>query len=165
MSGSEKIYVQSPYEHGVDVPMRRVNLTNGESVTLYDTSGPYTDPEATIDVTRGLEPSARAEWIADRGDTESYEGRAIRPEDNGYRGQATSGAAFYEGLQRRPIRARHGANVTQLHYARRGIITPEMEYVAVRENMRREELKQRYAHEDAHQRLKGRSSALIYLRR
>ena len=104
LSGSEKIYVQSPYEHGVEVPMRRVNLTNGESVTLYDTSGPYTDPEATIDVTRGLEPSARVQWIADRGDTESYEGRAIRPEDNGYRGQATSGAAFYEGLQRRPIR-------------------------------------------------------------
>jgi phosphomethylpyrimidine synthase len=157
LTGSSKIYVESTYEHGVKVPMRKVSLTNGESVTLYDTSGPYTDPDAAIDVTKGLEPGARQQWVADRGDTELYEGRSVRPEDNGYRGNAAGGAAFYEGLQRQPIRARDGANVTQLHYARQGIVTPEMEYVAVRENMRREELKARYARPGRDQRLKGES--------
>ena len=157
LTGSSKVYVESPYEHGVRVPMRRVGLTNGESVTLYDTSGPYTDPDATIDVTQGLPVGARKEWIEARQDTERYEGRAVRPEDNGYRGSSSEGAAFYEGLQRQPVRAKKGANVTQLHYARQGIITPEMEYVAVRENMRRDELKARYAHEARDQRLKGES--------
>ena len=137
--------------------MRRAGLTNGESVTLYDTSGPYTDPDATIDVTQGLPVGARKEWIEARQDTELYEGRAVRPEDNGYRGSGSEGAAFYEGLQRQPVRAKKGANVTQLHYARQGIITPEMEYVAVRENMRRDELKARYAHTARDQRLKGES--------
>ena len=157
LTGSSKVYVESPYDHGVRVPMRRVGLTNGESVTLYDTSGPYTDPDATIDVTQGLPVGARKEWIEARQDTELYEGRAVRPEDNGYRGSGSEGAAFYEGLQRQPVRAKEGANVTQLHYARQGIITPEMEYVAVRENMRRDELKARYAHEARDQRLKGES--------
>ena len=157
LTGSSKVYVESPYDHGVRVPMRRVGLTNGESVTLYDTSGPYTDPDATIDVTQGLPVGARKEWIEARQDTERYEGRAVRPEDNGYRGSSSEGAAFYEGLQRQPVRAKKGANVTQLHYARQGIITPEMEYVAVRENMRRDELKARYAHEARDQRLKGES--------
>ena len=84
--------------------MRRVGLTNGESVTLYDTSGPYTDPDATIDVTQGLPVGARKEWIEARQDTERYEGRAVRPEDNGYRGSSSEGAAFGEGLQRQPVR-------------------------------------------------------------
>ena len=135
LSGSRKVYHVSEYEHGVRVPMRQVQLTNGEHVTLYDTSGPYTDPDAEVDVTQGLPEGARAGWITERGDVERYEGRMPKPEDNGYRGQTASKAAYYEGLQRTPLRAKEGANVTQLHYARQGIITPEMEYIAIRENM------------------------------
>ena len=131
------------------VPVRDVALTNGEVVSLYDTSGPYTDPTADIDVRRGL-PDVRGAWIAERGDTESYEGRAHRALDDGARqdGDAQTrqererierlrGDAA--ALQRTPRRAKAGANVTQMHYARRGIVTPEMEYVAIRENMRRRE--------------------------
>jgi phosphomethylpyrimidine synthase len=138
--------------------MRRVDLTNGESVTLYDTSGPYTDPKAEIDVTKGLAAGDRAAWIAARGDTETYDGREMRPEDNGLRGNAATGeVAYYEGLQRQPRRAKKGSNVSQMYYARKGIITPEMEYIAVRENMRREELKARYADAERDERLKGES--------
>ncbi|QEA13051.1 phosphomethylpyrimidine synthase ThiC [Comamonas flocculans] len=123
------------------VPVRDIRLTNGETVSVYDTSGPYTDPAVTIDVRRGL-PSVRGAWIAERGDTESYAGRAPEAIDDG-RKDETAGqlAALREqaaGLQRQPRRARSGANVTQMHYARRGIVTPEMEYVALRENGKRE---------------------------
>ena len=126
------------------VPVRDVLLTNGECVSLYDTSGPYTDPSVDIDVRRGL-PGVRAAWIAERGDTESYEGRIHKAIDDGAThadrdaqriAELRAGAA---SLQRTPRRAKAGANVTQMHYARRGIVTPEMEFVAIRENMRRRE--------------------------
>jgi len=126
------------------VPVRDVSLTSGETVSLYDTSGPYTDPAAAIDVRRGLLPDVRAAWIAERGDTESYAGRLARILDDGgtheARDQARIDALRAEavGPQRTPRRAKSGANVTQMHYARRGIVTPEMEYVALRENGRRE---------------------------
>ena len=125
------------------VPLREVSLTNGETVTLYDTSGPYTDPTVAIDVRGGL-PGLRSAWIAERGDTEPYAGRAPQALDDGARHaeRVADGLAALRAeaaaLQRRPLRARSGANVTQMHYARRGIVTPEMEFVALRENGRRE---------------------------
>jgi phosphomethylpyrimidine synthase len=121
---SRKVRVQGG-QPGVSVPMREISLTNGEKITVYDTSGPYTDPTALIDPRRGLE-TVRSRWIAARGDTEPYAGRAAGP-----RGGA-------HGLARTPRRALPGGNVTQLHYARRGIVTPEMEFVALRENGRHE---------------------------
>ncbi|WPB57992.1 phosphomethylpyrimidine synthase ThiC [Xylophilus sp. GOD-11R] len=127
----------------LQVPVRDVALTNGEVVSLYDTSGAYSDPMADIDVRRGL-PDVRGAWIAERGDTESYAGRIARMLDDGGSHEARDGAAIARlraeaaGLQRTPRRARGGGNVTQMHYARRGIVTPEMEYVALRENGRAE---------------------------
>ncbi|KRV47247.1 phosphomethylpyrimidine synthase [Wenjunlia vitaminophila] len=123
------------------VPVRRVHLTNGQDVTLYDTSGPYTDPSVTTDVRRGL-PPLRAPWIAERGDTEEYPGRPVRPEDDGPRhtvpragspGGPDQDTAF-PGPPRRPRRGRDGA-VSQLAYARRGLITAEMEFAALREGV------------------------------
>jgi phosphomethylpyrimidine synthase len=131
----------------IRVPVRDVALTNGEVVSLYDTSGPYSDPAAVIDVRRGL-PNVRSGWIADRADTESYEGRLARILDDGGsheerdRGRIEQLRSEAAALQRTPRRAKSGANVSQMHYARKGIITPEMEYVALRENGRQEWLQQ-----------------------
>ncbi len=125
------------------VPVREVRLTNGETVALYDTSGPYSDPTVSIDVKRGL-PDLRAAWTADRGDTESYDGRAARALDDGAKNEQGGAERIAKlraeaaALQRRPRRAKSGRAVTQMHYARRGIVTPEMEFVALRENGRRE---------------------------
>ena len=123
------------------VPVRDIALTNGEVVSVYDTSGPYTDPAATIDVKKGLQ-SVRAAWIAERGDTEQYEGRKPVALDDGRQSEDAARLAQLRqeaaALQRQPRRAKAGANVTQMHYAKKGIITPEMEYVALRENGRRE---------------------------
>ncbi|GAA2739794.1 MULTISPECIES: phosphomethylpyrimidine synthase ThiC [Kitasatospora] len=122
------------------VPYREVRLTNGKSVPLYDTSGPYTDPAYEADVRRGL-PALRDAWIRQRGDVEEYEGREARPEDDGIKHTAPRGGnlrnldAVFPGRPRRPLRGRDGASVTQLGYARRGIITPEMEFVALREGL------------------------------
>lgn len=124
----------------ISVPVRRVHLTNGQDVTLYDTSGPYTDPNITTDVRRGL-PPLRESWIIARGDTEEYPGRPVRPEDDGLRHTSPRGGlrnldAVFPGRPRLPRRGRGGGGaVTQLAYARRGEITPEMEYVAIRENV------------------------------
>ncbi|GAT69322.1 phosphomethylpyrimidine synthase [Planomonospora sphaerica] len=121
------------------VPMREVRLTNGESVTLYDTSGPYTDPAVTVDITRGL-PRLREEWITGRGDVVRYGGRPVEPGDDGYRDPESRSRdlrsldAVFTGGGHRPLRAA-GAPVTQLAYARRGVITEEMRFVAVREGV------------------------------
>jgi phosphomethylpyrimidine synthase len=115
------------------VPMREVRLSTGESVVLYDTSGPYTDPDVVTDVRRGLDP-LRARWIAERGDVEAYDGRAVLPTDDGLK--STDGRNLdevFDQAGRRPLRAKDGTAVTQLAYARRGEVTPEMEYVAIRE--------------------------------
>jgi len=144
LPASRKVYVQGHHE-GVRVPMREVSLTNGESVTLYDCSGPYTDPNVHIDVTKGLPPVREAAVVA-RGDTEQYEGRRIQAVDDGLKPderhdeRMAALRAAAAGLQRTPRRAKAGANVTQMHYARKGIITPEMEFVALRENQRRLDL-------------------------
>jgi phosphomethylpyrimidine synthase len=123
----------------IRVPVRRVHLTNGRTVSLYDTSGPYTDPAVDTDVRRGL-PPLRQNWIIARGDTEEYPGRPVRPEDDGIRHTAPRGGlrnldAVFPGQPRRPRRARDAGPVTQLAYARRGEITPEMEFVAIREDV------------------------------
>lgn len=128
LPASRKIYVDG-------VAMREIALSNGEpSLRVYDTSGAYTDPNAKIDIYKGL-PKLRAEWIKERGDVEEYEGREVKPEDNGLTG-AARGASVEEfpNVSKLPMRAKTSKSVTQLTYARAGIITKEMEYIAVREN-------------------------------
>ncbi|HZU64492.1 MAG TPA: phosphomethylpyrimidine synthase ThiC, partial [Novosphingobium sp.] len=141
--GSAKIHVGP-----LKVAMREIALEPGSGeapVRVYDTSGPYTDPAATIDIAAGLAP-LRREWILARGDVEAYDARAVKPEDNGQLGPDRSGGVPpFPQVVRQPLRARAGANVSQMHYARRGIITPEMEYVAVRENLGRAALKEQLA--------------------
>lgn len=142
--GSKKVYVQGS-RPDILVPMREISLgtsTNlhGEEVTnepvqVYDTSGVYTDTELKTDIRQGL-PANRLTWIEERCDVESYVGREVKPEDNGLATPDAKGAAeIFPGLHRRPLRAKQGCNVTQMHYARQGIITPEMEYIAIRENL------------------------------
>ncbi|KQM26485.1 MULTISPECIES: phosphomethylpyrimidine synthase ThiC [unclassified Sphingomonas] len=137
--GSRKIHVGP-----LNVAMRAIDLdpSSGEPpLNVYDTSGPYTDPNARIDIMAGL-PQLRRDWIMARGDVESYDARDIRPEDNGQLGPDRSGGVQpFPNVVKRPLRAKPGANVSQMHYARRGIITPEMEYVATRENLGREMLR------------------------
>jgi len=128
LPASRKIYVDG-------VAMREISLSGGESpVTVYDTSGAYSDAAAKIDIYAGL-PKLRADWIMARGDVEAYAGREVKPEDNGLTG-ASRGAAVEEfpNVNKTPIRAKAGKSVTQLTYARAGVITKEMEYIAVREN-------------------------------
>jgi len=128
---ARKIYVEGS-QPSIRVPMREIALSNGETHVLYDTSGPYSDPAVTTDVRRGLEP-LRASWIAARNDTVELErassvyrlGREAMPEL----------ASIRFADRRKPRVAKPGANVTQLHYARRGEITPEMEFVAIRERV------------------------------
>lgn len=140
---SKKIYV-SGTEHPVRVAMREIELSpaadNSQQlpVAVYDTSGPYTDPTATIDVTKGLS-ALRAEWIAARGDTETLSGPSSIHAQQQKADPALQALRFE---RHRPVlRARAGANVSQMHYARKGIITAEMEYIAIRENQLTEELR------------------------
>ncbi len=127
---TQKMYVDGP--NGVRVPMREISLTNGEKHVVYDTSGPYTDPSVICDVTRGLAP-LRAPWIEARGDSEELSkssslyrlGREAMPELHSLRFAGT----------RKPRRAKSGKNVSQMHYARRGEITPEMQFIAIREGV------------------------------
>ncbi|MCA6224186.1 MAG: phosphomethylpyrimidine synthase ThiC [Phenylobacterium sp.] len=137
--GSRKVYEAGKVWPDIRVPFREVAVhpsANEPPVTLYDPSGPYTDPAASIDIARGL-PRTREPWVVSRGDVEIVETpREVRPEDNGGASGALLAPAF--DAPRRIYRARGVAAVTQLEYARRGIITPEMEYVAIRENLRRQ---------------------------
>ncbi|MCY8125932.1 phosphomethylpyrimidine synthase ThiC [Bacillus spizizenii] len=139
-SGSKKVYVEGS-SSDIQVPMREIALSPttgsfGEEenvpVRVYDTSGPYTDPDVTINIQEGLKP-LRQKWITERGDVEEYEGRTIKPEDNGYK-KANPNISYPE-LKRKPLRAKAGQNVTQMHYAKKGIITPEMEFIAIREHV------------------------------
>jgi phosphomethylpyrimidine synthase len=133
--GSRKVHVGP-----LRVAMREIDLepSSGEpSLRVYDTSGPYTDPQARIDIMAGL-PELRRDWIRARGDVEEVLQREVRPEDNGQLGPDRSGGVQpFPHVRKTVLRAKAGANVTQMHYARRGIITPEMEYVATRENLGR----------------------------
>ena len=137
LPASKKVYIGAH-----KVPMREISLTNDEKFTVYDTSGPYTDESATLDIMRGL-PKIRREWIMGRGDVEEVEGRRIQPIDNGYKDEAALERRKvkhekFPASPDKPLRAKPGQNVSQMHYARKGIITPEMEYIAIRENQARE---------------------------
>jgi phosphomethylpyrimidine synthase len=147
--GSRRIYVTGS-RPDLHVPMREIvlqptrgfddRLTANEAVRVYDTSGPWGDPSFHQDPTRGL-PPVRLAWIRERGDVEEYAGRSVQPVDDGYLSDVhvehavKSGLNRFPALRRKPLRARAGA-VTQLAYARRGMITPEMEFIAIRENTR-----------------------------
>ncbi|HLW17371.1 MAG TPA: phosphomethylpyrimidine synthase ThiC [Actinomycetota bacterium] len=137
--GSRKAYVQGS-RADLRVPVREILLTpmDGEeqaAVRVYDPSGPYTDSGAATDVRSGL-PALRDAWIRERGDVEEYDGREVQPVDDGAkRPEHLDNLARFPGLRRRPLRARAGAAVTQMHYAKRGVVTPEMEFVAIREGV------------------------------
>ncbi|MCX8146024.1 MAG: phosphomethylpyrimidine synthase ThiC, partial [Azovibrio sp.] len=143
LPNSRKIYVEGS-RPDIRVPMREIRQADtptgfgGEKtppIYVYDCSGPYTDPAARIDIRSGL-PALRQTWIEERGDTEVLPGLSS---EYGQRRAADPAldALRFPGLHRKPRRAKAGANVTQMHYARQGIITPEMEFVAIRENMNR----------------------------
>ncbi|HLO78866.1 MAG TPA: phosphomethylpyrimidine synthase ThiC [Magnetospirillum sp.] len=137
LPGSRKIYVEGS-RPDIRVAMREVDLEPSAKeppVRLYDTSGAYTDDAVAVDITKGL-AELRRSWIEQRGDVETYEGRAHRPEDDGLQPGETIGVPVFDRQGRRPLRAKAGRAVTQLAYARAGIVTPEMEYVAIRENLR-----------------------------
>jgi phosphomethylpyrimidine synthase len=156
LPNSKKVYLNGKLHVDLSVPFREIALAPtktmdgkievNEPVRVYDTSGPWGDPNADVDVTRGL-PLLRAKWIRDRGDVEEIEGRAVRPQDDGYLSEKhaaernggasparTSEARFQRSAKNKALRAKPGKAVTQLWYARRGIITPEMEFIAIRES-------------------------------
>ncbi|TDN95467.1 hydroxymethylpyrimidine synthase [Salegentibacter sp. 24] len=147
---SEKIYVSGKIHPDIKVPMRKISLSdtvdkfNGkveknEPVLVYDTSGPYTDPTVEIDVCKGLQP-IRNSWIAGREDVKQLQGLS-----SAYGRERENNGKLDElrfKRNRKPLKAKPGQNVTQMHYARKGIITPEMEYIAIRENQKLEEIKQ-----------------------
>ena len=155
LPNSRRIYIRGQ-QPGVSVPFREIDqnptrtftnqLEENRDVRVYDTSGPYGDPEVRTDVRQGLK-ELRRDWIIGRGDVEEYEGRELKPIDDGYLTFAAANQARqkekgrledFPALRRTPLRARPGRCVTQLHYARQGIITPEMEFIAIRENLGRQ---------------------------
>ena len=142
LPASQKIYVPSERFSDVKVAMRRINLTatsDNKFFDVYDTSGVYTDDAVCdkIDLNKGL-PKLRQDWILERGDVEDYSGRDVKPEDNGiFIAGAKSSVPEFDLSKFKPMRAKAGLQPTQMAYARAGIITKEMEYVAVRENMGR----------------------------
>ena len=134
LPGSRKTFVDG-------VPFREVALSGGEApVRLYDTTGPYTDDNVGIDIKQGLR-ARRADWIVGRGDVEAYEGRARKPQDDGLRAGELLSVPQFDRSARRSLRAQPGRNVTQLHYARAGIVTEEMKFIATRENLGRSTLR------------------------
>ncbi|WP_443750449.1 phosphomethylpyrimidine synthase ThiC [Asticcacaulis solisilvae] len=138
--GSRKVYQKGSLHPELRVPFREVCVhpsANEAPLTIYDSSGPYTDEGFTPDIEKGL-PRIRDQWVRARGDVEEIEAREVKPEDNGNVSEGKLAPQF-PNLPK-VLRARDGQSVTQLEYARRGIITPEMEYIAIRENLRREQL-------------------------
>ncbi len=145
LPNSRKVYVQGS-RPDIRVPMREISQADTPAsfgfeanppVYVYDTSGPYTDPDAVIDIRSGLAATPRLPWILERDDTEALDGPTSEYGKARLADPALAELRF--NLHRQPRRARAGKNVTQMHYARQGIITPEMEYVAIRENLRRQE--------------------------
>jgi phosphomethylpyrimidine synthase len=140
---SQKIYVPSKKFDDVAVAMRQINLAKTSTTKdfkVYDTSGVYTDQNYLdkIDLNKGL-PKIRQQWILDRDDVESYEGRNIRPEDNGKTLAKNKIVPEFDLSNKKPLRAKKNNVPTQMAYARAGMITKEMEYIAIRENIAREE--------------------------
>ena len=166
---SKKVYVSGTIHSDIKVPFREISLSpsttlngngNGNhikqdesSLIVYDTSGPYTDPDAKIDIREGLDP-IRLPWIIGRGDVEYYDGRKIEPKDDGYREGENPNTERFPKTRDKVLRAKPGQNVSQMYYAKRGIITPEMEFIAIRENQKR---KQWVENEEREQRLTGNS--------
>ncbi|MCB1563000.1 MAG: phosphomethylpyrimidine synthase ThiC [Alphaproteobacteria bacterium] len=134
LPASKKAYIGD-----LNVPMREIALGNGKHFTVYDTSGPYTDESAQLDIMRGL-PKLRRPWILERGDVEEIEGRRVQAVDNGYKKPEERKHEPFPATPEKPLRAKAGKNVSQMHYARQGLITKEMEYIAIRENQAREEV-------------------------
>ena len=147
---SEKVYVQGSIYKDVKVPMRKITLTDSidkfkgtktpnEPVLVYDTSGAYTDPNIEIDVRQGLQP-IRQKWIVERDDVQQLKGLSS---DYGREREAnTKLDELRFNRIRKPLKAKEGRNVTQMHYAKKGIITPEMEFIAIRENQKLQEIKE-----------------------
>jgi len=142
---SRKVYVEGS-RPDIRVPFREISLSDTPSafgaeknppVVVYDTSGPYTDPTVNIDIRNGL-PALRAKWIEERNDTEQLDGPSSSFGQQRLTDPELSEMRF--NLHRKPLRAKAGMNVSQMHYARKGIITPEMEFIAIRENQRRENM-------------------------
>jgi phosphomethylpyrimidine synthase len=169
---SKKVYVSGTLHPDIKVPFREISLSppttvvegngNGKgdkakndetSLIVYDTSGPYTDPDAKIDIREGLEP-IRLPWITGRGDVEFYGGRQIEPKDDGYREGENPNTERFPKTREKVLRAKSGQNVSQMHYAKKGIITPEMEFIAIRENQKR---KQWMENSEREERLAGNS--------
>ncbi|MEN3167085.1 phosphomethylpyrimidine synthase ThiC [Gluconobacter sp. OJB] len=135
LPASSKIHVRGVH-HDIAVPLRQIAVSGECPLNVYDSSGPYTDSSVSIDIAKGLSDS-RGNWLRDRGDVEEYEGRTITSADNGFAQGDRLTPSFPQ--QRRPLRAVGDRAVTQMAYARAGIITPEMEFVAIRENIGRTE--------------------------
>ena len=141
LPASRKIHVAGRLHPGIRVPLREIALEPSAKeppVRVYDTTGPYTDPNARIDINAGL-PKLRTSWIEARGDVERYEGRQVKPEDNGLSRAGKREVKPFPAPNLNPLRAKPGKAVTQMAYAKAGIITPEMEFVAIRENLGRAE--------------------------
>src|SRR6266850_6391682 len=157
LPNSQRIYIEGK-QPGVRVPFREISqnqtrsfdtsLEDNAPVRVYDTSGPWGDPAVNSDVREGL-PSLRRHWILSRGDVEEYEGRELQPIDDGYltydaanqaRQKEKGRLEDFPALSRTPLRAKKGSCLTQMHYAKKGIITPEMEFIAIRENLGRSSL-------------------------
>ncbi|MBX9749667.1 phosphomethylpyrimidine synthase ThiC [Arenimonas sp.] len=137
LPASRKIHVAGQLHPGIRVAMREIAVSGGEApLRVYDTSGPYTDAAIRTDIGRGLAPH-RHEWILARGDVEAIAGREQKPEDDGLKPGEERRVPLFDRAGRQPLRAKAGRAVTQLAYARAGIITPEMEYIAIRENLGR----------------------------
>src|SRR3984893_15673459 len=139
LPSSRKIFVTPDEAPEVRVPLLEIMLSEGAgepNLQVYDTSGPYTDPDVTIDVNAGLK-RARIEWVKERGGVEEYQGREIKPEDNGNVGASHAAKSFT--AHHKPLRGLDGHKITQLEFARAGIITKEMIYVATRENLGRKQ--------------------------
>ncbi|MDP3371075.1 MAG: phosphomethylpyrimidine synthase ThiC, partial [Brevundimonas sp.] len=150
-AGSRKVYVAGELYPDIRVPFREVAVhpsANEPPVTIYDSSGPYTDPTVTIDIQRGL-PLVKSSWQLDRGDIAPVANpREVKPEDNGH-AAGKNLAPRFDTSRHRVFKGVAGRPVTQYEYARAGIITPEMEYVAIRENLRRQDPNARAGSEGA----------------
>jgi phosphomethylpyrimidine synthase len=160
---STKRYIEGKIHTDIKVPVREILLANETKLRVYDTSGPYTDLSVDIDVGEGI-PAIRKEWINKRADVEEYNGRIMEPSDNGYKTQEQLGfvTAGAKGLVRTPLKAQKDKNgktknVTQLWYARQGIITAEMEFIALRENQDLAMSEEYLQDEERENRLRGES--------
>ncbi|MFB3150438.1 MAG: phosphomethylpyrimidine synthase ThiC [Alphaproteobacteria bacterium] len=140
LPASRKVHVNGGRYSDLRVAMREIDLEGPDEapVRVYDPSGPYTEADSPVDIRKGLAP-VRREWIEARGDVEEYEGRNVTPLDNGQHAERATPFIEFPASERKPLRAKAGKAVTQMAYARRGIVTPEMEYVAIRENLGRTE--------------------------